>query len=66
MDVFAWTYKDMAGVDPAESIHRLGLRQTQSLSKKPKGFAPKKNKIMNYEVDRLLASGMIREVQHLD
>ncbi|KAL6319946.1 hypothetical protein AAG906_037022 [Vitis piasezkii] len=49
-DVFAWTYSDMSGIHPS----------------KVRRFHPDRQKIIQSEVDKLLASGFIREVEYLD
>ena len=57
----------MVGVDPAESVHHLNVRtNAKPIKQKQRRFAPERNKIINEEVDRLLANGMIREVQYPD
>ena len=67
LDVFAWTHEDMVGVDSTDSVHRLNMKASaKPVKQKQRRFAPKRNKIINEEVDRLLANGMIREVQYPD
>ena len=67
LDVFAWTHEDMVGVDVAELVHRLNVRtNAQPVKQKQRRFALERNKIINDEVDRLLANGMIKEVQCSD
>ena len=64
LDVFDWTYEDIVGVDLTESVHRLNVRtNAKPIKQKQRRFAPERNKIINEEIDRLLANGMIREVQ---
>ena len=67
MDVFVWTHEDMVGVDLPESVHRLGVWSNAKLIKKEqRRSAPERNKIINDDMDRLLANEMIREVQYPD
>ena len=67
LDVFAWTHEDMLGVDPTESVHRLGVRtNAKPVKHKRRRFTLERNKVINDDVDRLLANGMVREVQYSD
>ena len=61
LDIFAWTHEDKVGVDPTESVHRLGVMTNAKPAKqKQQRFALERNKIINHKVDRLLANEMIR------
>ena len=66
-DVFAWSYEDMVGVDPTEAVHQLAVdSRKKPVKQRQRRFAPERNEIIAAEVDRLLKTGMIREVKYPD
>ena len=65
LDVFAWSHEDMLGIPASIIQHRLNV----DLEKKPvqqrsRVFAPKRNKAVMDEVNKLLAANFIREVHY--
>ena len=64
-DVFAWKQEDMGGIDPAIITHRLNVSPFFKPAKqKRRSFAPERQKAINEEVDKLLQTGAIREVEY--
>ena len=64
-DVFAWKQADMEGIDPAIITHRLNVSPSfKPVKQKRRSFAPKRQKAINEEVDKLLQAGAIREVEY--
>ena len=64
-DCFAWSHKDMPGIDPEIIVHKLHVDpQYQPIRQKRRKFAPEKDDIINEEVKNLLYAGFIREVQY--
>ena len=63
LDIFAWTYDDMLGIDDKVIEHYLNVDPTKKLvQQKRQVFAPEKNKAVIEEVEKLLIAGFIREV----
>ena len=51
-DVFAWSHKEMSGIDLNYMCHELNIEKSYLLVKqKPQKFSPEKNKAINYQVD---------------
>ena len=66
-DVFAWKHEDMLGIDRKIILHRLNVNlKCKPVQQKWRIFAPKYNKAVTEEVDKLLEAGLIREVFYLD
>ena len=64
-DVFAWSYEDMPGIDPAFITHRLNVDLTHKpLIQKRRRFNPERYTTINEEFEKLLAAGFIREVNY--
>ena len=66
-DVFAWSYKDLNGVDPAICQHTIPMKDDAKPSKKRpytynENFA---NKIKE-EIDKLLDAELIYEIEHTE
>lgn len=62
-DVFAWTPKDMPGIDPGIACNKLNTDPDfPSYQQRQRRFALKRNKIINEEIDHLLEVGFIRDV----
>ena len=66
-DVFAWAHSDMLGIHPLVASHRLNvLPLSRPGRQKIRRFHSDRQKIIQNEVDKLLAVGFIREVEYLD
>ena len=64
-DIFAWTHKDMPGIDNKVIEHRLNVNPTRKqVQQKQRVFAHKRNKAVVEEVEKLLTAGFIREVYY--
>ncbi|KAI5317091.1 hypothetical protein L3X38_036798 [Prunus dulcis] len=64
-DVFAWSYQDMPGLDPNVAVHKLGIRdEAQWLKQVPCHFRPELTIQIEIEIDKLIATSFIREVQY--
>ena len=51
IDVFAWSHKDMSGIDPSVIIHRLNVYpSSKPVHQKKRVFAPKPNNAIKKEV----------------
>ena len=62
---FAWSHKDMHGIDPEIIMHKLQVDPLhQPVRQKKRKFAPEWDTIINDEVKRLLGTWFIREVQY--
>ena len=62
-DVFAWSHRDMPGINPAVACHKLHIDPSlRPYRQRQRRFAPERNKIISEEIDRLLEVGFIREV----
>jgi len=59
-DVFAWSHKDIPGVDLEMAVHSLNIDpKYQPVRQKKQRFAPERNKTVSDEVDRLLETDAI-------
>ncbi|KAJ9544420.1 hypothetical protein OSB04_024127 [Centaurea solstitialis] len=64
-DCFAWSHEDIVGIDPNVISHKLNVDPTfKPIKQKRRKFAPECNKVINDEVDNLLKTGKIREVEY--
>ena len=64
-DVFAWSHKDIPGVDPEEAEHCLNIDPSYPpVRQKQRRFAPERNKVISDEVDRLLEIDAIEPCQY--
>ena len=64
-DIFAWSHKDIPGVDPEEAKHCLNIDPSHPpVRQKQRRFAPKRNKVISDEVDRLLEIDAIEPCQY--
>ena len=62
-DVFAWTYKEMPGLDPIVAVHRLAIKQEARPVKQAQCcFRPELLPQIEAEVNKLEQAGFIREV----
>lgn len=61
---FAWKPEDMTGISKDIITHKLGMDKSfRPIQQKRRKFAPERNAIIQEDVERLLKSGMIREVK---
>uniref|UniRef100_A0A2N9E335 Reverse transcriptase domain-containing protein n=1 Tax=Fagus sylvatica TaxID=28930 RepID=A0A2N9E335_FAGSY len=64
-DVFAWSVYDAPGVSPTLACHSLNIGpEHRPVVQKRRKLAPERAMIVLEEVERLLASGAIREIQY--
>lgn len=67
LDIFAWTHEDMLGIDNKVIEHQLYVNPTKKpVQQKQRVFAPKRNKAVMEEVEKLLTIGFIRDVFYLE
>ena len=60
---FAWKPEDMTSISKNIITHKLGIDTSfRPVHQKRRKFAPERNQIIQKEVERLLKTGMIREV----
>ena len=63
LDVLAWNHENMTEIKVEDAIHRHCTKSmVKHVKQKKRRLIPKKNKIIEEEVERLLKSGMMREV----
>ncbi|XP_052172145.1 uncharacterized protein LOC127788065 [Diospyros lotus] len=63
-DIFAWTARDMPGVDSEVMTHRLGIRSGfQPVKQKKRSFAPDRARAIEEEVAKLTEAQYIWEVE---
>ena len=66
-DSFAWSHKDMTGIDPNTVMHKLQVDPNFSpVKQKRRKFAPERNKVINEEIQKLIDIGSVREVNYPD
>ena len=66
-DVFKWAHSNMPGIHLSIASHWLNILSSSRLvHQKVQRFHPNRQKIIQTEIDKLLADGFIREVEHLD
>jgi len=67
IDVFAWNYEDMPGLDPHVVMHRLNINSDEkSVKQQQRRFRPEIMEAIQSEVKKLIDSDFIREEQHPD
>src|SRR4051812_47825937 len=65
IDVLAWNYEDMPGLDPQVATHRLNIDPEKKPFKQPqRRFRPAMMEAIEAEVKKLIDSGFIREELH--
>jgi len=63
-DVFAWSYKEMPGLDPKVTVHNLATRKGVSPKKQPQQcFHPQLIPEIKQEVNKLIDVGFICDVK---
>ena len=66
-DVFAWSYKDLKGVDPEICQHTIPLREDAKPSRQcPYTYNDTFTKRIHEEIDKLLVAEFIYEIEHWD
>ncbi|KAL0458669.1 UNVERIFIED_CONTAM: hypothetical protein Slati_0494100 [Sesamum latifolium] len=67
LDVFAWTPQDLEGIDPRVISHHLNIDpHVKPVKQKKRHFDPEKHKIIQAEIDKLVATGHVEEIQYLE
>jgi len=62
IDVFAWSFEDMPGLDPQVAMHRLNIKPDAKLIKQQQQrFWPDIIEAIKAEVQKLIKCGFIRE-----
>ena len=65
--VFAWSHKDMSGIDPGVITHRLNVSPSfKPIRQKKMVFALERDNAIKDEVHKLMAAKFIREVYYPD
>ncbi|KAL0412116.1 UNVERIFIED_CONTAM: hypothetical protein Slati_3801300 [Sesamum latifolium] len=63
-DIFAWAPQDLEGINPKVITHYLNIDPSiKPVKQKKRHFGPEKDKIIQAEVDKLMAAGHIEEIQ---
>lgn len=63
--MFAWSHKDMPGIDPTIVCHKLAIYKNAKLVKQKKRcFNQEMYDTINNKVEKLLRAGFIREVDY--
>ena len=61
----AWKHEDITGISKDIITHKLGIDKSfRPIHQKRRKFAPERNLIIQKEVEKLLKTGMIREVKY--
>ncbi|KAM2690737.1 hypothetical protein EV1_043866 [Malus domestica] len=64
-DVFAWTYKEMPGLDPIIAVHHLAVKPgTRPVKQTQRRYRSELIPQIEAEIDKLIEAGFIREVQY--
>ncbi|KAL0445564.1 UNVERIFIED_CONTAM: Transposon Tf2-11 polyprotein [Sesamum latifolium] len=64
-DVFAWSYKEMPGLDPKVAVHHLSVRKgARPVKQGQRRFRPELIPLIETEVNKLIEVGFIREVKY--
>ncbi|KAL0445094.1 UNVERIFIED_CONTAM: hypothetical protein Slati_2232100 [Sesamum latifolium] len=64
IDIFVWTPKDLEGINPNVITHHLNIDpHIRPVKQKKRHFGSEKDKIIQAEVDKLMAAGHIEEIQ---
>ena len=67
MDVFAYTYLDMAGINPVHASHKLNvIPSVRPVRQKARRFHQDCHQVIQAEVDNLLKAGFIKEIKYLE
>ena len=61
IDVFAWNYEDMPGLDPQMAMHRLNIKpDAKPVKQQQRRFCPNIMEAIEVKVHKLIACGFIR------
>ncbi|KAL0359476.1 UNVERIFIED_CONTAM: hypothetical protein Sangu_0797000 [Sesamum angustifolium] len=64
-DVFAWSYKEMSGLDPKVAVHHLSVKKgARTVKQGQRRFRPELIPLIEGEVNKLIEVGFIREVKY--
>ncbi|XP_070046401.1 uncharacterized protein [Nicotiana tomentosiformis] len=64
-DVFAWSYKEMLGLDPKLAVHYLAAKNgARPIKRAQRCFRPDLVPLIETEVNKLIEAGFIREVKY--
>ena len=64
-DVFAWTYKEMPGLDPKIAVHNLAIKHgTRPVKQAQRFFRPELVPKIEEELNKLIEAGFIREAKY--
>ena len=64
-DVFAWSYKEMPGLDPRVAVHHLAVKHgARPIKQAQRRFRPELVPRIEVEVNKLIEVGFIREVKY--
>nr|XP_009798143.1 PREDICTED: uncharacterized protein LOC104244429 [Nicotiana sylvestris] len=64
-DVFAWSYKEMPGLDPKLAVHHLAVKKgARSVKQAQRRFRPELIPSIDAKVNKLIEAGFIREVKY--
>ncbi|KAA0055891.1 uncharacterized protein E6C27_scaffold438G00090 [Cucumis melo var. makuwa] len=64
-DVFAWSYKEMPGLDPKVAVHRLAIKpEHRPVKQAQRRFRPELISQIEEEVNKLIEAGFIHEVKY--
>ncbi|KAK4404358.1 Transposon Tf2-12 polyprotein [Sesamum angolense] len=64
-DVFAWSYKEMPGLDPNVALHHLSVKKgARPVKQGQRRFRPELIPLIEGEVNKLIEVGFIREVKY--
>ncbi|KAM1059209.1 hypothetical protein ACFX2B_023762 [Malus domestica] len=62
-DVFAWTYKEMPGLDPVIAVHHLAVKPgTRPIKQTQRRYRSELIPQIEVEIDKLIEAGFIREM----
>ncbi|KAL0439946.1 UNVERIFIED_CONTAM: hypothetical protein Slati_2477600 [Sesamum latifolium] len=62
--IFRWAPQDLEGIDPKVITHHLNIDPgVKPVKQKKRHFGPEKGKVIQAEVDKLMAVGHIEEIQ---
>ncbi|GJU36167.1 reverse transcriptase domain-containing protein [Tanacetum coccineum] len=65
LDVFAWKPADMTGIPQSIAEHCLNIQEgCPTVRQKKRGQAPKRNKAIQEEVEKLVDAGIMKEVHY--